>query len=161
LIDVQGYFAPWEQGGLGYNSLVPTRLVDTRQCWTDRVTLIQRCGELNDGGTIVHMQAPAGAEAVVLNLTTVLATFNGSYVSAAPCSVITAALPTFSNVNAVIGEAVANAAIVPVDSDGTFCAYISHPMHLIVDLMGTFSTDGQLRFVAVTPQRVHDSRLNG
>ncbi|MBI4883578.1 MAG: M15 family metallopeptidase [Actinobacteria bacterium] len=161
LIDVQGYFAPWAEGGLGYNSLVPTRLVDTRQCWTDAVTLVERCAQLNAGGEIIHMKAPVGAEAVLINLTTDGATFNGAYVSAGPCSVITAGIPEFSNVNAVIGTAVANAAIVPVDGDGTFCAYISHPTHLIVDLMGTFSTAGELRFLAVTPQRVHDSRSPG
>ena len=37
-IDVTGFFAPADQGGLGYTPRDPTRLVDTRQCWTDPVT---------------------------------------------------------------------------------------------------------------------------
>lgn len=160
LIDVQGFFAPAIQGGLGYNSLQPSRLVDTRQCWADPVTGEQRCSQLNAANDIIHIQAPAGAEAVVINITTVSAQINGSYVSAGPCSVITAGSPQFSNVNAVIGTAVANAAIVPVDADGMFCVYISNPMHVIVDLMGSFEDSGSL-FIAITPQRVHDSRQLG
>ncbi|MCE9620789.1 MAG: M15 family metallopeptidase [Actinomycetia bacterium] len=160
LIDVQGFFAPAALGGLGYNSLQPSRLVDTRQCWTDQVTLVSRCEQLNGAGEIIHMKAPAGAKAVVLNITTVSAALTGSFVSAGPCSVITAGLPPFSNVNPVVGTAVANAAIVPVDPDGTFCVYTSHTMHVLVDLMGTFNTTGS-RFIAVTPLRVHDSRAIG
>ena len=75
-------------------------------------------------------------------------------------SLSAAALPTFSNVNTVVGSGVANAAIVPVDPDGTYCVYVSDPMHVIVDLMGTFGTSG-LRFIAITPKRVHDSRASG
>ena len=162
LIDVQGFFAPSAQGGLGYTvpSGGPTRVVDTRQCWTDVLSQVERCGQINAGGDIIHLRAPTDAEAVVINITTVDATFAGAFVSAGRCSDIGAAMPTVSNVNAVIGSAVANAAIVPVDSDGTYCAYVSHPMHVIVDLMGTFNTSG-LRFLAITPVRVHDSRATG
>jgi hypothetical protein len=159
VIDVQGFFAPAAAGGLGYNSQAPLRLLDTRTCWTDAVTDIERCAQLNPPADIIHLLAPAGAEAVVINITTVNSVAGG-YVSAGPCSVITAEAPAFSNVNAVDGNAVANSAIVPVDTDGTFCLYISRPMHVIVDLMGTF-TDSGLRFLAVTPTRVHDSRALG
>ncbi len=160
LIDVQGYFAPAAQGGLGYNSLTPSRLADTRGCWTDQVTLVERCGQLNAAGDIMHLKAPTGAKAVVITLTTDNAVLTGSFVSAAPCSVITTGVHEFSNVNPVVGSAIANAAIVPVDPDGTFCVYISHPMHVMVDLMGTFNNSG-LRFLATTPVRVHDSRTPG
>ena len=160
LIDVQGYFAPAAQGGLGYNSMVPSRIADTRLCWTDQVTLVERCGQLNAAGDIMHLKAPSGAKAVLINITTDSAVLTGSFVSAAPCSILTTGLHEFSNVNPVAGSAVANAAIVPVDPDGTFCVYISHPMHVIVDLMGTFSNSG-LRFVAMAPVRVHDSRATG
>ena len=97
---------------------------------------------------------------MVINITTVDATYASAFVSAGRCSDIGAAMPTVSNVNAVIGTAVANAAIVPVDTDGTYCAYVSHPMHVLIDLMGTFDNTG-LRFLAITPVRVHDSREPG
>lgn len=160
LIDVQGFFAPATAGGLGYTSLAPSRVLDTRVCWTDQVTMVERCGQMNAAGDVIHMKAPAGAKAVVINITGDSATHNGSFISAGPCSVITAGMPTFSNLNPVVGSSVANAAIVPVDTDGTYCIYTSHPMHVLVDLMGTFNNSG-LRFLATTPQRVHDSRAPG
>jgi hypothetical protein len=156
LIDVQGFFAPHELGGLGYNPMVPTRLVDTRQCWTDQVTTISQCGKPNTSGQVIELSAPSEAKAVVINITTVGNERNG-YVSAGPCSVINTGQAEFSNVNTVLGVAVPNAAVVPVDPDGTFCVYNSNPMHVIVDLMGTFADTGA-RFMAITPRRVHDSR---
>lgn len=160
LIDVQGFFAPAAEGGLGYNSVQPSRLLDMRACWTDIVSNVQRCGQRATAGQVLNLQAPADAKAVVINITTVSADVIGSFVSAAPCSAMGSGVPQFSNVNPVPGAAVANAAIVPVDPDGTFCLYVSHPMHVLVDLMGTFEDDGA-RFVSVTPTRVHDSRTPG
>ncbi|MDO8363725.1 MAG: peptidoglycan-binding protein [Actinomycetota bacterium] len=157
IIDVQGFFAPAAQGGLAYSPLAPSRLVDTRQCWTDPVTQVQRCALINSAGSIVRMRAPAGATAVLVNLTAVQATATG-YVSAGACSALTPGPQAQSNLNAVIGSAVANVAVVPVDADGTFCAYMSSSMHLAVDLIGTFSAAGALRFTPITPVRVHDSR---
>ena len=55
LIDVQGFFAPAADGGYGYNSRTPERVVDTRQCWTDALTLVQRCGEKSAAGEIIHV----------------------------------------------------------------------------------------------------------
>ncbi|CAN5630591.1 hypothetical protein BH10ACT2_BH10ACT2_18770 [soil metagenome] len=161
IIDVQGFFAPAAGGGLGYASQTPERLVDTRLCWTDEASNVERCGEKSAAGDIIHMKAPAGAEAVVINITVAEASVMGVYVSAGPCSVIDGGgVPEFSNVNAVVGSAIANSAIVPVDSDGMFCAYVANPAYVIVDLMGTFSTSG-LHFFAITPERVHDSRTLG
>lgn len=157
LIDVQGFFNPASQGGLGFTQQTPVRLVDTRQCWTDPVTAVQRCGKANPAGGIVRLRAPAGAKAVMVNLTTTGVTAPG-YVTAGACSTIQPGPQTTSNVNAVTGADVANTALVPVDPDGTFCVYTSSTMHLIVDLLGSFAPDGQLRFQPVTPIRVHDSR---
>jgi hypothetical protein len=163
LIDVQGFFAPASGGGFGYVTPGngPSRVLDTRLCWTDALSDVERCGEVINGGEIIHLNAPAGAKTVVVNITTLGASFNGSFVSAGRCSDITAAVPTFSNVNAVVGTSVANAAIVQVDTDGTYCAYVSHPMHVIIDMMGTFASSGGLRFLATPPTRVHDSRTPG
>ena len=163
LIDVQGFFAPAAQGGLGYNSLPPSRIVDTRLCWTDTATHVERCGQPSAAGEIVHLRvATPGVRAVVINVTATDASAGG-YVSVGPCSAIDGqGIPPFSNVNYVIGRAIANAAIVPVDSDGSFCAYVSSRTNLIIDLLGTFGTNSNgLRFFGITPQRVHDSRAPG
>jgi len=153
-----GLFAPATgPQGLAYTTLTPSRLVDTRQCWTDAASAVQRCNQLNDAGAVLHMRAPAGAAVVVVNLTA-LSAAAGGYVTAGACSTFTGTPPGQSNLNAVPGAAVANLAIVPVGADGTFCAYVSAPMHLLVDVVGTYSASGTLRFTPVTPVRVHDSR---
>jgi hypothetical protein len=160
VVDVQGYFAPATAGGLGFTAQTPQRAVDTRECWTDPVTDVQRCKELNPAGGIVRVQAPAGATAVMVNVTTVGASTYG-FASVAGCAALQAEPPSTSNVNAMIGAAVPNTAVVPVDPDGTFCVYVSAAMHVVVDVLGTFSAGGSLRFLSVTPVRVHDTRVAG
>ncbi len=159
IIDVQGYFAPYVDGSLAFTPQTTTRVVDTRFCWTDPVTQVQRCGKRSAAGSVIRVQAPADAKAVVVNLTTVDALAAG-YVSAGSCDDPNLA-NSHSNVNAVVGAAVANMAIVPVAADGTYCVYVSSSMNLIVDVLGSFSVDGQLLFSPVSPVRVHDSRLPG
>ena len=159
IIDVQGFFAPYADGSLAFTPQTTTRVVDTRFCWTDPVTLVQRCGKRSAAGSVIRVQAPAGAKAVVVNLTTVDALAAG-YVSAGSCA--DANLQnSHSNLNPVVGAAVANMAIVPVAADGTYCVFVSSSMNLIVDLLGSFSDDGQLQFAPVSPVRVHDSRQPG
>lgn len=157
IIDVQGFFAPAAQGGLGYTALTPSRALDTRQCWVDPVTSLQRCGQINAANSIVRVQAPAGATSVVVNLTSVSAASNG-YVTAGSCATMVAGPQAQSNLNAVVGSAVANLAVVPVAPDGTYCVYVSAGMHLAIDLMGTFSPGGAQRYLPISPVRVHDSR---
>ena len=157
IVDVQGFFGPAAQGGLGYNALTPTRTVDTRQCWTDPITSVERCGLANPAGSVIRMQAPAGASVVVVNLTATNAAAKG-YVTADSCDSLVPGPQTESNLNAVVGSAVSNVAFVPVAADGTYCVYLSSQMHLAVDLIGTFDAGGPLRYTPITPVRVHDSR---
>jgi len=37
--------------------------------------------------------------------------------------------------------------------------YLSSPMHLVVDLQGSFSSAGAMRFSAIAPERRLDTRL--
>lgn len=157
VIDVQGFFAPATQGGLGYTVLTPSRVVDSRKCWTDPVTSAERCNQINASDDLIRMRAPEGAAAVLINLTTIAAT-NGGYATADGCATLLASPAGTSNVNAVTGSAVSNTAIVPVDPDGTYCVRVSSTMHIAVDLMGTFSNVGSQRYLPITPVRVHDSR---
>jgi hypothetical protein len=157
IIDVTGFFAPPSAGGLGYTAVAPTRLVDTRGCWTDPVTGVQRCGAINAPGAVVRMRAPAGATVVVVNLAAVGATSPG-LVTPSSCSILADGGATAPTVQAIVGGTMANIAVVPVDADGMFCVALSSSMHLVVDLVGTFSPSGDLRFVPVSPLRLHDSR---
>ncbi len=156
-VDVTGFFASADQGGLGYTALAPTRLVDTRECWTDPVNGVQRCGAINGPGAIVRIRAPAGASAVVVNLAAVDTRAPG-LVTPSSCAVVATGGVASPSVQALVGGTTANIAVVPVDTDGMFCVTLSSTMHLVVDLVGTFSPTGDLRFVPVSPVRLHDSR---
>ncbi len=159
VVDVQGYFAPGAPGGLGYSPLgTASRLVDTRGCWTDPVTGTQRCQKVNAAGSIVRMKAPPGASAVLVNLTLTDAS-SGGYATADRCSAITPGPQAKSSANATPGAVIANLAVVAVDGDGTFCVYVSSPMHLIVDLQGSFAAGSGLLFSAIAPVRSLDTRL--
>jgi peptidoglycan hydrolase-like protein with peptidoglycan-binding domain len=157
VVDVNGFFNPPAQGGLGYAPTGPTRLVDTRKCWTDPVTNVQRCGMTNSAGAIIRVQAPAGATAVVVNVTGVQPTSPGMLTPAA-CATMAAGGAVSAAVQASPGGSIANLAVVPVDANGQFCVQTTSSMHVVVDLIGTFSPTGDLRFVPVSPLRLLDSR---
>jgi hypothetical protein len=157
VVHVTGFFNPPEQGGLGFAVQTPHRMVDTRKCWTDPITAVQRCAQLNGAGSIVRLAAPAGASAVLVNLTATDATAAGNIVAAA-CSTFDANGSTSPALPAVVGAVTSNLAAVPVGPDGTFCVKVTAPTHLVVDLIGTFSPTGDLRYSAATPHRIVNTR---
>jgi hypothetical protein len=157
VVDVTGFFNPPQDGGLGFTAQTPTRLVDTRRCWADPITTVQRCSLVNDAGSIVRVAAPPGASAVLINLTAVGASANGSLAPAA-CSAFVAGQRVAPITPTLVGAATANLAAVPVDPDGTFCVKVTSSTHVVVDLLGTFSPTGDLRFVLATPRRLISTR---
>jgi hypothetical protein len=84
----------------------------------------------------------------------------GGYVQADKCSTFAPSTETASNANVVPGRTSANLAVVPVDADGSFCLFTSVATHMIVDVQGTFSPSGDLRFVSMNAERRFDSRQN-
>lgn len=146
VVDVQGWFAPASSpGGWGYTAAPASRLLDTRS------------GDRPAAGTVLRVQGPAGASAALVNLTLTDARTAG-YITADRCSSLVPGPQTKSNGNSTVGRITANVAVVPLDPDGSFCVFLSHATHLVVDLQGSFSPTGDLRFVPVTPVREHDSR---
>lgn len=160
VVDVQGWFGPSTTAdpGTGFTVVPTQRLVDTRECWTDPATAVQQCGKINAAGSLVRITAPAGATAVLVNLTLTEAGATG-FATAQPCSLLQAGPPGQANANVAKGKTAGNLAVVGVDPDGTFCVRVSQPMHVIVDLQGTFSPSGPLRFVPVAPVRRSDTRV--
>ncbi|MCU1368346.1 MAG: hypothetical protein JWN39_3985, partial [Ilumatobacteraceae bacterium] len=152
-VDVQGYFAPASAGGWGFSAVPSQRLLDTRSCSADPSVACP----LSPAGSIVRIQGPAGASAVLVNLTLTGAKQAG-YATADQCSALTEGPQTKSNSNMSPSAIAANVAVVPLDPDGSFCVYLSAASHLVVDLQGTFSSAAPLRFVPITPVRRHDSR---
>lgn len=158
IVDVQGVFAPVSPDGWAYTPSAAQRIADTRQCYTPPGGA-KECGVKRAAGSITHVQGPKGVSAVLVNLTLTDAP-NGGYATAGACSALQGGPQTTSNANfGALGPA-ANIAVVPVDTDGTFCIYTSATANVIVDLQGTFATSGALRFVPITPVRKQDTRTS-
>jgi hypothetical protein len=70
--------------------------------------------------------------------------------------------PATSNINALHGEVVANAAVIPVDAQGRIQVLTNTTAHVVIDVIGRFElapgpvSDG--RFVPLTPDRAIDTR---
>jgi hypothetical protein len=137
IVDLQGVFVV--SGGLTFAPLTPARVLDTR--------FIGRAAT-------IPVSASGGATAVAITLT-VTGGATAGFLSAYPCS---AGRPDVSNVNWQAGETTAGAVFVPVGADGTVCVYTSSPVDVIVDVTGTFSAGGALRFVPVAATRMVDTR---
>lgn len=146
IVDLQGAFVPSDAEAdpdvdtVRFTPLAtPQRLLDTRQSGRVAVT---------------EVNVPANATAVAVNLTATQASAPG-WLKAFACG---GDEPFVSNVNYLPGESVAGAAIVPVSAGGTICVRSSEPADVIVDITGSFTSDGELRFVPADPTRVLDTR---
>jgi hypothetical protein len=139
VVDLQGAFVP--SGGLELNTQAPSRLVDTRN--TGRADPLQ-------------VPMPAGVKGVVLNVTAVNAIAPG-FLVVYPCDA--SPIPSTSNLNFVAGDAVAGSVYAEVSKDGKVCAHSNVPVDVVVDLQGTFTEGGALRFQAAVPKRMLDTRI--
>jgi hypothetical protein len=82
----------------------------------------------------------------------------GGYITADRCDRLVAKLQDKSNGNFTGGENIANLSVVPLDGNGKFCIYSEHAVDLLVDLQGTFTSGGQLKFTSIAPDRRLDTR---
>ncbi len=137
IVDVVGYLKT--SGGSKFTPSAPFRFTDTR----DRNRI-----EVNGGTngnrlpsvTVLRVPLagvrgiPADAKAVSANLTVVDGT-NLGYLTAWPCGPV----PTVSNLNFERTAAVANAAILPLATDGSACVMVYNSAHVIIDVNGWWS----------------------
>ena len=141
LVDLLG----WITSTGGYTGVAPVRALDTRTA-----------ARLVPGGVAVvdvaAVGVPAGAEAVVVNVTAVEPLGPG-YLSVSPCP---GAPGPVSSVNYTAGQTVADLAVVPVATGGTICVQTFAAAHVLVDVMGWFEAGSP--FTPVTPRRVLDTR---
>jgi hypothetical protein len=142
IVDVQGFFAPATNGGLTVGQVAPSRV------FSRNVT----------AGSVTRMTAPAGAAAVVVNLSTSSAPSSGGYVTGAPCADLVPGPQATANSNFGVGTRSSNLAVVPVDSNGEVCFYTSAAVTLTVDLQATFVDGDGLRYLMATPTRLLDTR---
>jgi hypothetical protein len=138
--DVQGVFSG--NGNLSFSEFAPPRF-DTR-----------RQGKPAPGSiTEVSTGAPAGTQAVLVNLTMTEANAAG-YIAADRCSTlrVDAGNPDkqFSNGNYVVGQNVANLAVVRIDTDGKFCIFTKTSVNVIADIHGRFAPSGSMKFATAS-----------
>ena len=158
LLDVDGYFVPvGTPSALAFYPITPCRFADTRNAngplggpsiagGTSRSFPVQSssCG------------LPATAHAYSINVTAVP---HGllNYLTLWPSG---EAQPVVSTLNAPLGTATANAAIVPAGSDGDISVYVTNSSDVVLDVNGYFAppnVDG-LALYTTTPCRVLDTR---
>ena len=162
VVDINGAYTPVTgavSGGRFVALAVADRALDTR-------IRNYKIGALQTERVDVARSVPAGATAVVLNLTMVDSTGAGHW-TAFPSG---AAMPKSSNLNADgVGQIRANQAIVPIGTVGAirgFDIFSAAGGHLVADVAGYFtgpaapvSTDGL--FVPNAPDRRLDTRRSG
>jgi hypothetical protein len=181
IVDIEGYYAAPGSTPAGlYNSVTPSRLVDTRcsesplpagitssYCASlpsanSKLTTLGADQTENVTVTGVGSIPSSGVSAVVLNLTAIGPT-SGGYLTAFPAGATKAVVST---VNFNKGETVPNRVIVKVGSNGQISIYNnSGNVNFAVDVSGYY-TDGSSSsqmgslFNPVTPARILDTRCS-
>jgi Tol biopolymer transport system component len=161
IVDIFGYYAP--DAGDGFESVQPTRLLDTRSSpvppgWTPGNRLIggNAAREKLDLEVAGVADVPADATAVVLNITSTQATTNSAFVTAWPSG---EPRPNTSNLNLQVGYNVPNLAVVKVGTGRKVSLYTNTgQVHLIADLVGYYTDTASKRFFGLNPGRILDTR---
>ncbi|MCP3753847.1 PKD domain-containing protein [Streptomyces sp. TBY4] len=141
--------------GSEFTPHTPTRLLDTRDGTGARQGKVARNGtarvKVAGAGKI-----PAGATAVVLNVT-VTNTTRAGHITAFPTGF---QRPATSNLNFEPGQTVPNLVIVPVGADGKVDLYNSGvgTVDLIADVTGYFTQSAASGYTATNPSRIVDTR---
>ncbi|MFN0166880.1 MAG: hypothetical protein ACKV22_10660 [Bryobacteraceae bacterium] len=160
IIDINGYFALPEAGGLQFFPLTPCRVADSR-LGSGKSGAFGAPRLLSGGIRDLPIPssgcgAPASAKAYSVNLTVVppgLLAYVTLWPSGQP-------QPFVSTLNSFAGAVVANAAIVPAGTGGAIRIYASDPTDFILDINGYFAAPGTggLNFAPVAPCRIADTR---
>jgi len=135
LVDINGYFAPPGTGGMNFYTVIPCRIVDTRNANGTFGGPIMAADEtrtfpLSAGSCGI----PATAAGYSLNITVVPSVVL-DYLSIWPTG---EGQPVVSTLNAYEGQVVANAALVPAGTSGGVNVYVTNPTHVIIDANGYF-----------------------
>ena len=163
ILDINGYFAPVSGSTLEFYPLPPCRVADTRD-----PTKPSGLGPPSlTGGqprdfpilNAASCNIPSSAAAYSLNLTVVPHGTLG-YLTVWPTG---QDRPTVSTLNDVLGNVIANAAIVVAGTGKDVSAYATNNTDLIIDINGYFAPAGTggLSLYAVPPCRVIDTRHIG
>ncbi|MFG3053443.1 protease pro-enzyme activation domain-containing protein [Kitasatospora sp. NPDC048239] len=150
LADVQGYYTSATDGAT-YRPSGPARVLDTRTSG----------GPVGAYGEVAlssqQLGAPAGARAVVLNVTSTGSQEEG-HLTVYPSG---DTLPVTSNLNWTRGQTIPNQVIVPLGADGGIRLYNGSwgSTQMVADVFGFLTADGGAAFHTTAPHRLMDSRL--
>ncbi|MET9569452.1 hypothetical protein ABZY34_09990 [Streptomyces virginiae] len=141
--------------GAEFTPHAPTRLLDTRDGTGAKAGKV-----VGRGTTRVRVAGnsgiPAGATAVVLNVTVTNTTADGHVTAYAGGG----SRPDTSNLNHTAGQSVPNLVIVPVGEDG-YVEFFNggwSPVDLVADVTGYFTRSAAGGYTAMTPARFVDTR---
>lgn len=156
VLDINGYFAAGDPGGLAFYPMTPCRVVDTRNATGPLGGPIMNAAETRTFPLPDACSIPASAMAYSLNFTGVPSGPLG-YLTTWPSG---ATQPVVSTLNAPTGLVTANAAILPAGAGGAIDVYTSAKTHVVIDINGYFAppASGGLAFYPVTPCRAVDTR---
>ena len=108
---------------------------------------------------LIELDAPSGATAAVVNITLVRPSTDGAFATGWEPRT---SRPATSNLNAAVGEIVANASIVPLDDDGAMLLFAQATGHVVIDVSGFYvgqsGSTSSGRFESTDPIRVADTR---
>ncbi|MBD2760535.1 CHAP domain-containing protein [Yimella sp. cx-573] len=135
-----------------FASLAPSRILDTRSGNGAPTGMVPAGGKI-DLQVTGRGGVPAGASAVVLNVTAVQPAGWG-YLTAWPAG---AAKPTASNVNYVAGLNIPNLVVAKIGAGGKVSIASSARSHILADVAGYYPAGSAM--TAMTPVRVLDTRL--
>ena len=156
--DVVGYYDDGNGAGQLYNPVAPQRALDSRDAadWWDGHPL-EADGSGPDSVPIRGIGAVPvdDTTAVVVNITATQAT-NDTFVTAWAKG----PQPSTSNLNIRAGDTVANLAVVPIEED-FFHLQLANAVgsvHVIIDVVGYYSSVSGDRFHPIAPTRILDDR---
>ena len=163
ILDINGYFAPVTSSTLEFYPLPPCRVADTRRSdFPPGLGPPSLAGGQPRDFPILNAAScniPSSAAAYSLNLTVVPHGTLG-FLTVWPTG---QDRPTVSTLNDVLGNVIANAAIVVAGTGNDVSAYATNNTDLIIDINGYFAPAGTggLSLYAVPPCRVIDTRHIG
>ena len=135
ILDINGYFAPPDTGGMLFYPVTPCRISDTRNTVGPFGGPIMGDGETRAVGVpLSDCNIPLEAQAFSLNAT-VVPPGPLAYLSLWPTA---QTQPGVSTLNSFQGLIVANAALVPAGLAGGVNAFVTNRTHLILDINGYF-----------------------
>jgi hypothetical protein len=160
VIDVNGYFvSSTVSGALGFYSMTPCRVVDTRPGAPSTVITGPLTGGVSRTVPVLSSSCniPATAQAYSMNFTVVPINGPVNFLTVYPTG---QSQPAVSTLNDDTGTVVANAAIAPAGTSGSIDVFANQTTDLIVDINGYFApvATGALSFYTLPSCRVADTR---